>query len=87
MRYVYILRCADNSLYTGITKNIKKRLEEHNNSTLGAKYTRNRRPVKLVRSQEAPDRSEASKLERKIKKMKKWEKEKMNLNSVNILNN
>ena len=71
MRYVYILRCADQSLYTGITKDIEKRLEEHNKSPLGAKYTRNRRPVKLVRSQEVPDRSEASKLERKIKKMKK----------------
>jgi len=75
MRYVYILRCANNALYTGITIDLEKRVEEHNNSPLGAKYTRNKRPVKLIWSQEVEDRSQASKLERKIKKMPKNEKE------------
>jgi len=75
MRYVYILRCKDKTLYTGITKDIKKRIEEHNNSDLGAKYTKARRPVILLWSKEVKDRSQASKLEYEIKHMTKIQKE------------
>ncbi len=48
MHFVYILKCADKSLYTGCTNNLEKRLEEHNNSKKGARYTKARRPVKLI---------------------------------------
>jgi len=75
MRYVYIVRCKDNSLYTGITTDIERRLNEHNNESLWAKYTKGKRPVTLVWSTSVENRSEASKIERKIKKMRKEEKE------------
>ncbi len=77
MRFVYIVRCKDNSLYTGITKDLEKRIDEHNNSPLWAKYTRNKRPVTLVWSKNISDRSEASKSERLIKKMTKTQKEEL----------
>ena len=67
--YIYIVRCRDNTLYTGITVNLDKRLTEHNSGDKGAKYTRSRRPVKLVYSEESYSRSEATKRELKIKKM------------------
>jgi len=67
--YVYIVRCGDNSLYTGITKNLEKRLLEHNNGPNGAKYTRSRRPVMLVYSEEAASRSAATSREYHIKKL------------------
>ena len=67
--YIYIVRCNDNTLYTGITIDINKRLEEHNSGTKGAKYTRSRRPVKLIYSEETSSRSEATKRELQIKKM------------------
>ena len=68
MYYVYIVECADKTLYTGIATELERRVEEHNNSEKGAKYTRVRRPVKLVYSEEYPDRSAASKREYEIKK-------------------
>jgi len=68
MYYVYIVRCADNTLYTGIATNLERRVEEHNNSTKGAKYTRTRRPVSLVHYEAYVDRSTASKREYEIKK-------------------
>ncbi len=68
MYYVYIVECADKTLYTGIAIELERRVEEHNNSEKGAKYTRVRRPVKLVYSEEYPDRSTASKREYEIKK-------------------
>lgn len=68
MYFVYILKCADETFYTGIAKELERRVEEHNNSTKGAKYTRNRRPVELVYSEVHPDRSSASKREYEIKK-------------------
>jgi len=68
MYYVYILRCADDTLYTGITTELERRIDEHNGSDKGAKYTRMRRPVKLVYSEEYSDRSAASKREYAIKK-------------------
>lgn len=78
--YVYILRCADNSLYTGITLNINKRLDEHNGldskgTSKGAKYTKARRPVTLVYQETSTSRSAASKREHAIKSLTKHEKE------------
>jgi len=68
MYYIYIIQCADDTLYTGITTELERRVEEHNGSDKGAKYTRVRRPVKLVYSEEYADRSAASKREYEIKK-------------------
>lgn len=66
--YVYIVKCADNTLYTGIATELERRIDEHNGSDKGAKYTRPRRPVTLVYSEEYPDRRAASKREYEIKK-------------------
>jgi putative endonuclease len=68
MYYVYIVKCADDTLYTGIATELTRRIDEHNSSDKGAKYTRVRRPVELVYSEEYPDRSSASKREYVIKK-------------------
>ena len=68
MYFVYIVKCADNTFYTGIATELERRIEEHNGSDKGAKYTRVRRPVRLVYSEEYPDRSSASKREYEIKK-------------------
>ena len=67
--FIYILRCNDNTLYTGITTDLTRRVDEHNHSPKGAKYTRVRRPVTLVYSESVSDRSSASKREYSIKKM------------------
>lgn len=67
--YTYIVLCKDQTLYTGIAKDLEKRLEEHNGGKNGAKYTRMRRPVKLVYREEFHSRSEASKREHQLKKM------------------
>lgn len=77
MYYLYIMQCADESLYTGITTDLKRRLDEHNNSAKGAKYTSARRPVKIAYSKEFKNRSEASKEEARIKKLSRTEKMKM----------
>ncbi len=83
MYFVYILKCSDDSLYTGIAKDLEKRLKEHNNSELAAKYTRSRRPVQLVFSKEFETRSLALKEEASIKKLSKQEKLKIiNFNAV-----
>ena len=76
--YVYMVECSDGTYYTGITTDLKRRIEEHNTSEKGAKYTRTRRPVKLVYSEEYPDRSSASKREWEIKnKFTRAEKQKL----------
>lgn len=72
--FVYILKCKDETLYTGIATDVERRLDEHNNSDKGAKYTRIRRPVTLVYTEELEDRSTASKREYAIKKLKRKEK-------------
>lgn len=72
--FVYILKCADESLYTGIATDIQRRLDEHNNSDKGAKYTRVRRPVNLLYSEEFPNRSEAQKREYFLKQLTKSQK-------------
>ena len=74
MYYIYIVQCVDESLYTGITTDLKRRIKEHNNSVLGAKYTRNRKPVKLVYAKEFINRSEVSKEELRIKKLSRIKK-------------
>ncbi|MEI6378574.1 MAG: GIY-YIG nuclease family protein [Candidatus Falkowbacteria bacterium] len=72
--YLYLLRCADNTLYAGITTDLARRVEEHNLSTKGAKYTRARRPVVLAYSRCYKSRSEATKAEMAIKKLTRVEK-------------
>ncbi|MFA5270245.1 MAG: GIY-YIG nuclease family protein [Patescibacteria group bacterium] len=74
MYRLYILKCKDGTLYTGIATDLKRRVNEHNSSKLGAKYTRGRRPVKLVFSRNFRNRSNASKEEARIKKLSRVEK-------------
>ena len=74
MYFVYIIQCNDQTLYTGITTNLDRRIKEHNGSKLGAKYTKIRRPVKLVYSKDFINRSVASKEESRIKKLSRLEK-------------
>ena len=74
MHFVYILRCGDNSLYTGYTNDVKKRVEVHN-SGKGAKYTRSRLPVSLVYYRRVDSKSIGLKLEARIKKLSKNKKE------------
>lgn len=74
--YVYFVRCSDNSLYTGITTDLQRRIYEHNHSNkLSAKYTRVRRPVELVYWEQQLDRKTASQREYKLKQLKKSAKE------------
>lgn len=75
MRFIYMVRCNDNSLYTGIAKDLDKRIFDHNNSKIWAKYTKSRRPVSLVWHQQAADRNIASKIEFKLKRIWKQKKE------------
>ena len=70
---VYILECSDGTLYTGWTNDIDKRFKAHNDGK-GAKYTKGRRPLKLVYLEELETKSEALKRENKIKKMTKDKK-------------
>ena len=71
---VYIVKCSDASLYTGITTDLDRRINEHNTSKKGAKYTSSRRPVHLVYSETQPNRSLASKRESAIKKLNRSDK-------------
>ncbi len=74
--YVYILRCADDTFYTGITTDIDRRITEHNGGeTGGAKYTRARQPVVLAYKAKFEDRSSATKEEMRIKKLSRNNKE------------
>ena len=75
MWYVYLLRCADASLYCGVTTDMERRLREHNGEgNRGAKYTRTRRPVEVLCCVAQPDRSAASRLERAVKRRPRSEK-------------
>ncbi len=76
MNYVYILECSDKTYYTGWTKDLEKRINTHNNGK-GAKYTRGRRPVKLIYFENFNDKVEAMKREYEIKQMSRKEKEKL----------
>lgn len=75
--HIYILRCADDTLYTGVTTDLVRRVSEHNESLKGAKYTRVRRPVSLVYSEVFEDRSTACVREAAIKKLSREEKSKL----------
>ena len=75
--HVYIVRCSDGTLYTGITNDLEKRIEAHNSGKDGARYTRSRRPVTLVYSEEVESKSAAAKLEYQIKRMTRVKKMKM----------
>ncbi len=75
--YIYIVRCSDDSLYTGITKNIERRIDEHNNGKESAAYTRARRPVELVYQESYKTRSDVTRREIEIKRLSKEEKELM----------
>lgn len=75
MYYLYLLRCSDNSLYCGQTKDLKRRVIEHNSNNSKSKYTRARRPVKLVYFEKCKIINEVLKREFEIKKMTKTEKE------------
>ena len=72
--FVYIVQCSDNTLYTGIATDVQRRVEEHNSSAKGAKYTKTRRPVKLMYSEALEDRSKATKREIAIKKLSRERK-------------
>ena len=74
--YVYILRCGDGTLYTGITDNVSRRLAAHR-SGKGAKYTRGRGPLELVYQEEVPDKSAALRREIEIKRLTRQEKERL----------
>ena len=70
---VYILKCSDDTLYTGITNNVSKRIEDHEKG-VGAKYTKGRSPFQLLFTEKHPNRSSASKREIEIKAFSKIEK-------------
>lgn len=73
--YVYILKCADNTFYTGITTDLNRRVKEHNrDNKLGAKYTRARRPVELTYSETLTSRKEAGKREAELKNLSRSQK-------------
>lgn len=73
--YFYVVQCKDKTYYAGYTTDVERRVNEHNTSPKGAKYTRFRRPVRLVYSQAFDTRSEATKQEAWFKKLSRQEKE------------
>jgi putative endonuclease len=73
--FVYIVCCKDQTLYTGITRDLKRRISEHNSDKGGAKYTRARQPIQLVYAESVQSRSEASKREFQLKKLSRTEKQ------------
>ena len=76
MYYLYLLRCSDNSLYCGQTKDLQKRIQEHNfDNVKSAKYTKGKRPVKLVYFEKYKTINEVLKREFEIKKLTKEKKE------------
>lgn len=75
---VYILRCSDSTLYTGITNDLSRRVDEHNgNDRLAARYTRGRRPVELVYTEVCDGRGKAAQREYAIKQMRRQTKERL----------
>ena len=76
--WVYLLQCSDQTLYAGITTDLSRRLQEHNgDSGGGARYTRSRRPVRLVWSEPSDSRSAASKREAAIRRLSRSQKERL----------
>lgn len=72
--YVYIVKCSDKTLYAGWKNNLEKRVQEHNDGKNGSKYTRARRPVRLVYTEACSCLSEALKREARIRKLSRWGK-------------
>jgi putative endonuclease len=72
---VYMVRCSDGTLYTGIAKDLEKRIEAHNSGKDGARYTRSRRPVTLVYAEEVESKSTAARLEHQLKRLPRSKKE------------
>ncbi len=78
MWYLYILKCSNNTYYTGVTTDIERRLKEHNNKQVrGSKYAKARIPVELVYQETHPDRSSAQKREYQIKQLTRVKKEEL----------
>ncbi len=73
--YTYIVECSDKTYYCGYTTDLASRVREHNFGVLGAKYTKSRRPVKLIYREEQPSKSLAMKREYEIKSMTRKQKE------------
>ena len=85
MYYTYMLRCKDNSIYTGMTSDLKRRFEEHlSKNEKCAKYTLNHSAIKLESAWESSTRSLASKLEYNLKKLTKSQKEDIISNKIDI---
>ena len=83
--FVYILSCADGTLYTGITTDVSRRVQEHNDSPVGAKYTHARRPVSLTYTEECGSRSAALKREAAIKHLSRAEKQELIMQVPSLL--
>lgn len=84
--FVYLIRCNDSSLYTGITTDIERRFQEHRGKdNKGAKYLKGKDPLELVWQRKAKDRSEASKLEYYIRSLTKDKKEQLINNDQTLL--
>lgn len=77
---VYMLKCADDTLYTGVTTDLQRRVNEHNTSTIGAKYTRNRRPVELIYFEKCEGKVDAMQREYAIKQLSRKDKLKLSCN-------
>ena len=80
--YVYIVQCKDFTLYTGITTNLSRRLQEHNSPNRGARYTRPRQPVELVYREAVQSRSAAASREYQIKQLTPAKKKQLIANSL-----
>lgn len=80
--FLYIVECSDQSLYAGITTDVPRRIQEHNESPKGAKYTKSRRPVTLRVAWEYLDRSQASKAEIAFKKCRLEQKKRLIANNT-----
>ena len=79
---VYILRCSDDTFYTGITTDIERRVYEHNHSTVAAAYTRARRPVRLIYTETCESRSGAARREHQIRTLNRRQKEALIANGI-----
>lgn len=75
--YLYVVECCDGSWYTGFTTDVARRVSEHNDGSLGAKYTRARRPVFLIAQARFSSKSEAMSAEFKFKRLSREEKERL----------
>lgn len=75
--YVYLLRCADGTLYTGVTTDLERRVADHNHGRAGARYTRARRPVSLVWSEAAAGRGAALRREHELRRLSRAGKEEL----------